>query len=77
MDLLAVDGTLAPGRLHRRGVRDPAHVDGGEAGVVDEPATMRLASSSSPHRNMTTRSGPVRPAASAWKPEVSVLKAFV
>ena len=38
---------------------------------------MRLASSSSPHRNMTTRSGPVRPAASAWKPDVSVLKAFV
>ena len=41
------------------------------------PLTMRLASSSSPHRNMTTRSGPARPAASAWKPEVSVLKAFV
>jgi hypothetical protein len=41
------------------------------------PATMRLASSSSPHRNMRARSGPVRPAACSWKPEVSVLKALV
>src|SRR3954453_13338649 len=38
--------------------------------------TVSLASSSSPQKNIATRSSPERPAAAPWKPAVSVLNAF-
>ncbi|HEY7619039.1 MAG TPA: hypothetical protein VH834_04660 [Solirubrobacteraceae bacterium] len=63
VELLAVDGAGRRGAFIGAASAVPPVSTGVNPASSINRATTRLASSSSPHTNMTTRSGPVRPAA--------------